>query len=129
MLWCILESPLANPMLSLPRLNDVRILHLEPATLGGRRCACSFGVRYRAIIWPHPCIIAWPLTTSHGCRFSKDGEDAITLVDLSNEYRVGVGCVSSVVSHKGELALMNLSGSRISRCRLDGLNEVVFIPG
>ncbi len=36
---------------------------------------------------------------------------------------------TSVVSHKGELALMNLSGSRISRCRLDGLNEVVFIPG
>jgi hypothetical protein len=50
-------------MLSLPRLNDVHILHFEPATLGGRRCACSFGVRYRAIIWPHPCIIAWPLTT------------------------------------------------------------------
>ncbi len=74
----------------------------------------------------HYCMAA---NSSHGGRFSKDGEDAITLVDLSNEYRVGVGCVSSVVSHKGELALMNLSGSRISRCRLDGLNEVVFIPG
>jgi len=49
-------------MLSPTRLNDVRILHFEPATLGGQRCACSFGVRYRAIIWPHPCIIACPLT-------------------------------------------------------------------
>ncbi|MHB1521876.1 MAG: type I restriction-modification system subunit M N-terminal domain-containing protein [Ferrimicrobium sp.] len=47
-------------MLSLLRLNNVRVVHLEP----GPRCACSFGVRHRAIIWPHLCIIAWPLTAS-----------------------------------------------------------------
>ena len=27
-----------------------------------QRCPFSFGVRPRAIIWPHPCSIAWPLT-------------------------------------------------------------------
>ena len=43
-------------MVSPTRLNDVRILHFEPVTLGGQRRACSFGVRYRAIIWPHPCM-------------------------------------------------------------------------
>ena len=49
-------------MLSLLRLNDVRVVHLEP----GPRCVCSFGVRHRAIIWPHLCIIAWPLTDHVG---------------------------------------------------------------
>ena len=29
-------------MLSPTRLNDVRILHFEPATLGGQRCACNY---------------------------------------------------------------------------------------
>ena len=47
---CVPETPLADPMLSPAHLNDVRIHHFEPATLGGQRWACSFGVRHRAII-------------------------------------------------------------------------------
>jgi hypothetical protein len=66
--------------------------------------------------------------SSHGGRFSKCGEDVITLADLSNEYRVGVGCVSSVASRKAGLALAKLSGSRISCRRIEWPNRILFIP-
>ena len=71
--------PLANPMLSLLRLNNVRVVHLEP----GPRCACSFGVRHRAIIWPHLCIIAWPLTLATCLRERADSTKA--LLTLASE--------------------------------------------
>ena len=36
---------LANPMLSLLRLDDVRVVHLEPFTLGGRVVSVSATVQ------------------------------------------------------------------------------------
>ncbi|MHB8190193.1 MAG: hypothetical protein ACYDHP_07210 [Ferrimicrobium sp.] len=56
------RCPLGTKSASLTRLNDDVSDHLEPANLFKWRCACSFGVRYRAINCPHPCIIPWPLT-------------------------------------------------------------------
>jgi len=62
-----------NPMLSPTRLDDVHILHFEPATLGGQRSVSSFGVRYRAIIWQHPCSFVWPLTSDKFRRNTQPG--------------------------------------------------------